>query len=97
MRHREKRFESKFKPSKLLKFMSMLLFIVVVLLWIFRKKLGIDIPDMLILTGIILFIINLSIINRRKNRRINVSDELLKKNRDSIGKNNYNNDVFFDK
>lgn len=97
MKHREKRFESKYKPSRLLNFMSSVVVIIVVLLWIFHEKIGVTIPDLMIVTGIAVLIIDLAWMNRKKFKNLKIDESHLKKNQDKIGNGDYNNDIYYDK
>ncbi len=47
------------------------------------------------MTGVVILIADLAYLNNKKSRKNSVSDSHLDKNRDKIGKGDYNSDIYF--
>ncbi len=95
MKHRDERFQSKYRMSRILKFMSVASVLICICAWIFSSKLGIEFSQLMIITGFALLIVDLAYMNSNKMKNIKVLEKHLDKNRDEIGMGDYNSDIFY--
>ena len=64
-------------------------------MWIFRDQFDIERGDLLIMSGIAVLLVTLSINSRQSEKRLRIDDETLRKIQEDIGKDDYNNDIYF--
>lgn len=95
MKLRQSRYVPKKNRYTLLKVLDIVMLAALAVMWLGRERLGIDLPDLLIISGFLLLGAVLAAFNRRKDKELRVEDEFLEKMRDEIGKENYSDTSFF--
>lgn len=65
------------------------------MLWIFKDNFDIERGDLLIMSGIAVLLVTLSMNSRQTEKRLKIDDETLRKIQEEIGKDDYNNDIYY--
>ncbi len=89
-------FTSKKRQPLLLTLGGGIFILGVLLLWIFSERLGLELSDLLLMTGLALILFSLSVSSKRTEKKIRQQEEDLRKIREQCGKGDYNNDIFYD-
>ncbi|MBQ8781482.1 MAG: hypothetical protein IJZ72_07405 [Oscillospiraceae bacterium] len=95
MKLRETRFRSVQKKNYILRVFEILLCAGTALMWLSREKLGLEIGDMMIMTGVTVFVASLSLLNRHAERKNKLGDSHIDKLRDEIGTEDYKSSAAF--
>lgn len=83
------------RKSVLLRVSGILFCFGTLVMWVFGSNLEIEQGDLLIMSGIAILLATLSINGARAERKNRDYSETIKKIREETGKDNYNNDIFY--
>lgn len=95
MKLRETRYMPKKRRNPLLKAMTAVLVIFVLVMWLNMERFGLELSDMFIASGIALGVLSLTMINRNKEKEVDLSDKQVLEMRDKIGKDEYSTSSMF--
>lgn len=95
MKLRETRYMPKKRRNPLLKAMTAVLVIFVLAMWLNMERFGLELSDMFIASGIALGVLSLTMINRNKEKEVDLSDKQVLEMRDKIGKDEYSTSLMF--
>lgn len=95
MKLRETRYMPKKRRNPLLKAMTAVLVIFVLAMWLNKERFGLELSDMFIASGIALGVLSLTMINRNKEKEVDLSDKQVLEMRDKIGKDEYSTSSMF--
>jgi|GEM_PF-4870902 len=95
MKLRETRYMPKKRRNPLLKAMTAVLVIFVLAMWLNMERFGLELSDMFIASGIALGVLSLTMINRNKEKEVDLSDKQVLEMRDKIGKDEYSTSSMF--
>ena len=88
-------YTPKERPSRLLRISSLLFAAGTIGLWIFGSRFGLSTGDLLIMSGIAVLLLTCSINGRRAEKKAKEQNQALMQMRENCGKDNYNNDIFY--
>ncbi len=95
MKLRQTRYVPKRRKNRLVRYLDIFMVIAAAALWLNRGRFNISVSDMLIVSGLVLFALVFSSANRHMEKDLRVEDEHIEKLRENIGKDNYNENVWF--
>lgn len=95
MKLRNERYVPRKRRYTLLRVLDMFMIVAVTAMWLSHERLGIAVSDLFIISGLVLFALIVSGINRKKNKELEVSDEFLEKMRNEIGNGDYGGGSIF--